>query len=51
MDYELPAPGLLPESALTLSLGLPISTYWLRLASRHHQFWQQRTRVSLCLGL
>jgi len=31
--------GLRPESPLTLSLGLPISTYWLRLASRHRRFW------------
>jgi len=35
-----PAPkGLRPESSLALSLALPISTYWLRLASRHRQFW------------
>ncbi len=43
--------NLLRPARDTLSLGLPISTYWLHLASRHHQFWQQRTRVSWCYRL
>ena len=43
--------NLLPPARDTLSLGLPISAYWLHLASRHHQFWQQRTCVSWCCRL
>src|SRR6188768_2995311 len=31
--------GLRPQSPLALSLGLPISTYWLHLASRYRRFW------------
>ena len=30
--------GLRPKSSLALSLALPISAYWLRLASRYRRF-------------
>ena len=40
--------GLWPESALTASASLTVSTYGLRRPPCHHQFWLQRTCVSPC---
>src|SRR6185295_3881813 len=42
--------GLRPQSPLALSLGLPISTYWLHFASRYRRFCPATQARFIMLG-